>query len=89
MEKCSSEPNLLVLSTDGRVEVDAPSAFDVRYSLSLAEDDVRPLADAAARADGGLTVDVPGGGMPSPGCRTDALGDLTGRFVSLLQTSDE
>ncbi|MEO6318036.1 MAG: hypothetical protein ABIP36_04560 [Acidimicrobiales bacterium] len=77
-----------VSRTDGRVEVDVPSAFDVRYSLSSAEDDDAPLEEAAAaRADGSLTVDV-----PETGCHRLVVeltrGDLIGRFVSLLQASE-
>lgn len=77
-----------VTSTDGRVEVDVPSAFDVSYSLSPAEDDDVPLAKAtSASADGSLTIDV-----PETGCHRLVVeltrGDLTGRFVSLLETSE-
>lgn len=78
-----------VVQVAARVDVAVSAEFGVRYSLTPATADEAPLADASALiSDGVLQIDV-----PATGCHRLVLeltrGDLTGRYVSLLQTSGE
>ncbi len=78
-----------VIATDGRFRVEVSPEFEVRYVVTSAGEEDAPLVEGrAAGSDDALVIDV-----LDAGCQRLVVelvrGDLTGRFVSRLETSDD